>query len=602
MVGNIRKSQERTEKMNKTLVFAIVAGMLLSLTGAVIAESHSWYFSQSGNDSTGDGSIGNPWKSLSKAQNEINNADADEIVNLFFKRGDTWSFDSIVRTIVHGLWIGSDDPTVNIDSYGSGAKPIFDGGVTDFSTAPVHDTVNGPLRWSAVFRFEKDNCSVKNVEITNVYGNVINLHNANTFTLGYSDINNFGQSGILDGEACACGVIVEHNTFHTGQQLWRYGLRPSGWGAAISLQDESAVCNDNLIRHNLVYDIFGEGIISLGGIVEYNVVGNTYSTAIYQNGKDGGVAEDIIFRYNLVVMSGSSDYQPPYPIPSIHDGRAAHNGIGVVDENMGGDNTSADIEIYGNIVINRKYGIYVKNPADPGNPIKSIKIYNNLVIDCSSGNYIISQPEEVTNGYIYNNSSILYDRTEAIHGGYGSRLPHANWTIDNNHFWTTGGSPTVDDGWDDNYVITDPKLPGEPSVDWDGQTGPTYFSDIDFNTHLYPSVDSALVGAGKTLDDGFDNKLLTKGTKWSDSPGITAQLAEQSVGDWDIGASKYSVVPNADINNDGKVNIEDFAVMAVWWDDDDGCVWPGWCGGADFNMNGTVDMFDLGYFTENWLR
>ncbi len=54
-----------------------------------------------------------------------------------------------------------------------------------------------------------------------------------------------------------------------------------------------------------------------------------------------------------------------------------------------------------------------------------------------------------------------------------------------------------------------------------------------------------------------------------------------------------AVRPDTDINNDGKVNIEDFAVMAAWWDDDGGCVEPGWCGGSDFDMSGTVDMSDF---------
>ena len=63
-----------------------------------------------------------------------------------------------------------------------------------------------------------------------------------------------------------------------------------------------------------------------------------------------------------------------------------------------------------------------------------------------------------------------------------------------------------------------------------------------------------------------------------------------------------AVQPDSDINNDGKINIEDFAVLVVWWDDESACSLPGWCGGADFNMGGTVDMLDLAYFAENWLR
>ena len=62
-----------------------------------------------------------------------------------------------------------------------------------------------------------------------------------------------------------------------------------------------------------------------------------------------------------------------------------------------------------------------------------------------------------------------------------------------------------------------------------------------------------------------------------------------------------AVHPDADINNDGRVNVEDFAALAIWWDNEDACSSPGWCGGADFNMSGTVDFTDLTYFVENWL-
>jgi len=81
-------------------------------------------------------------------------------------------------------------------------------------------------------------------------------------------------------------------------------------------------------------------------------------------------------------------------------------------------------------------------------------------------------------------------------------------------------------------------------------------------------------------------------------------LSEINDGPWTsvVELNVLAVQPDTDINNDGKVNIEDFAVMATWWDDDGGCVEPGWCGGVDFDMSGTVDMLDFTYFAENWLR
>ncbi|MCK4628590.1 MAG: hypothetical protein KAT56_06275, partial [Sedimentisphaerales bacterium] len=53
------------------------------------------------------------------------------------------------------------------------------------------------------------------------------------------------------------------------------------------------------------------------------------------------------------------------------------------------------------------------------------------------------------------------------------------------------------------------------------------------------------------------------------------------------------------LKSDGKVNLEDFAVLAAWRDDGGVCSTPDWCGGSDFDMSRTVDMFDLAYFAQN---
>jgi len=81
-------------------------------------------------------------------------------------------------------------------------------------------------------------------------------------------------------------------------------------------------------------------------------------------------------------------------------------------------------------------------------------------------------------------------------------------------------------------------------------------------------------------------------------------LSEVNDGPWTTIAelNVLAVQPDTDINDDGTVNIEDFAVLAVWWDDENVCSSPDWCDGADFDMSGTVDMLDLTYFAENWLR
>jgi len=487
--------------------------------------TYNWYFSQAGDDTTGDGSSGDPWKTLVKAKTEIDTKLSTDTVNLFFNRGDTWAMNTLIKTQFHGFEVESTNPIVNMDAYGSGDLSCMDGLITDFSTAPVHDTDSGPLRWSDIFRFSRTDCSVSNMEFKQIYGNVIRLKGASGFQLSNCNIHHFGQDAIQTDDT-VINAIIEYNTVHTGQQLWRYALRPSGWGAGISFSGGN--CYDNTVRYNLVYDIYGEGIINPGGITEYNLVGDTYSTAIYGSPHAPIDTRDTTIRYNFVTSSNSSDYR-------VLDGRTSYNGIGIIDERDSepGSNNNAALAIYGNIVINRWYGIYVKNANVATNDaFKSLKVYNNISIDNSLNNYYFSFPEGVDAGYIYNNSSILYDRVTVDHTNDDF---DAGWDVDNNHFWTTGGSPTVRTGWQTNMVTTDPKLSGEPAIDWDGQSGATYYKDIKFSD-IMPLYGSALIGSGKTLGAGFEDEFLTTGTDFSGLPDTIAFTKASQPTSWDLGA------------------------------------------------------------------
>ncbi|MCD4769775.1 MAG: right-handed parallel beta-helix repeat-containing protein [Bacteroidales bacterium] len=518
--------------MRLRILMLLTLTILYSFPLLANAATYNWYFSDDaagnavGNDRTGDGSIGNPWKTLNKAQTEIDAVTSADTVNLYFDRGDTWADDTaaVAQVNIYGLLIGSDDPAVNIDAYGSGSNPIFDGQVTDFKRVPVHNATTGPYQWNRIFEFKRNNCSVKNFMIKQCYGNAIYLNNADDFILQYCTLYSLGASGINQSQAYNIeNITIANNTIHTAQQLYRYSKRP-GWGGAIglgkSISGPGAI--GHVIRHNLIYDVYGEGIIGPGSIVEYNVVGDTWSYAIHVAPFDYD-GHDIIVRYNIVIGSNSATYKL---------GRENGSGIVHFDETYGvGSNAEADIEIYGNIVINRGFGIRVYDMDGD----KSIKVFNNLCID-NGYNYYFDDPGDATNGYVYNNSSILYDRVDKVHTAKSITFPRANWTIENNHFWTTGGSPTVDDGWTTNYVIADPKLPGEPAIDWDGQSGATYYKDIDFNTHLYPSADSVLINAGKILGVGYENMFLTTGTDFNTLP-FTIQRTSQPVeSNWTIGA------------------------------------------------------------------
>lgn len=81
---------------------------------APILRAVNYYFSQSGDDATGDGSEGDPWQTLVKAQATHDAASSD--VGLFFKRGDVWEETA-------GLIISK--PQFTVAAYGTGDRPLF---------------------------------------------------------------------------------------------------------------------------------------------------------------------------------------------------------------------------------------------------------------------------------------------------------------------------------------------------------------------------------------------------------------------------------------------------------------------------------------------
>ncbi|MBN1787994.1 MAG: hypothetical protein JW806_06325 [Sedimentisphaerales bacterium] len=87
----------------------------------------------------------------------------------------------------------------------------------------------------------------------------------------------------------------------------------------------------------------------------------------------------------------------------------------------------------------------------------------------------------------------------------------------------------------------------------------------------------------------------------------------KAAGDCNVGFYDYSVswyepvydvnftqVKSRDFNNDGKVDFQDYLILASNWIRDD-CIDPNWCDGTDLNQDGSIDCTDLGDFIEFWL-
>ena len=71
--------------------------------------------------------------------------------------------------------------------------------------------------------------------------------------------------------------------------------------------------------------------------------------------------------------------------------------------------------------------------------------------------------------------------------------------------------------------------------------------------------------------------------------------ASEALSVWTLGV----VEPSPDINDDGDVDIEDFARIASQWLAVN-CQNPEWCDGADLTTNGNVGLDDLLELLESW--
>ena len=443
---------------------------LFLICASAQGSTYSYYFSNAGGGTTC--SEVSPCATLAVAQAKINAANSDDTVNLYFNKGDTWTENSGTGT---QIYVGTSKPIVNIDSYGSGDKPIFDGNVSDFSTAPVSG-VGGYYFYNVFFKFDKPSCTIKNVEIKNVYGDAIRIASGTSLlpsTVSGCTIHNIGYCAVSCASAGVSHTLIEKNLVYTCQELHRQNTDPRkvnlyNWASAIHLHtiNEASTFTDNLVRYNVVYDVSGEGITVNGGIMEYNIVGDTGSVGVYP-ASCKNIPTSIIARYNLITMSSSTTYKN-------HPG--GYNGIVVYDESAVGNNASLITEVYGNIIINRKNGIKFDIGYGDGFPIKEVRIYNNTIIDSVVYNIVINEDsyDMVVGGYIYNNASILYDRTGDHHVmDYGDPAGLSTyWTIGNNAFWdaTAGDEGTVDVDWRTNYVTGNPLLYGEETtgLNWDG--------------------------------------------------------------------------------------------------------------------------------------
>ena len=535
--------------MKKTLVLAIVAGVMW-ISSAEVRAANYYVDATGGNDNNNGRSAATAWRTVSKV-NGFSFQTGDDV---YFKCGETW-----VINILGIDWSGTADNRVVIGAYYgdgiigvSGNKPIIDGNNTGPSAeyaglinvwTKEYITIENlkvvSSAWAGVSFVSSFSCNVTNVDTADIYKAGIKYN--------YTDI------GVVEG----CDIA----------DTCRTELGGGDWPAALS-----ATFSDNItVKKNFVRENYGEGIgiykTSDNCIVEDNICYANKKAQIYIGSSSG-----TIVRRNICCGTTDSTYWRG-SFPGL--------GIGVSDEGWVPPH-SENNKIYENLIAYCSGGIFLWSAYnDPTWPLKDTYVHNNVVIDCGT-NLIVSSRNTFENSAIKNNIfwSISSDSVQAT-------VPssHPGLVLDYN-LWSSTPDPDAQGANDPSYAAPQLlKTSGWRTITSGSLSG----SDFALQSNS-PAID-----AGTNLGSPY-NQGLNPASTW---PNNVSTLDQNGYGDWEIGAYVFT---GADINSDGKVDLNDVAVLSVWWDDENACSAPGWCGRADFDMSGTVDMFDLAYFAENWLR
>ena len=314
-----------------------------------------WYVSTSGNDSTGDGSIGSPYATLTKAQTSASNGDT-----VYLKSGETWT-PSTRYTISKQL---------NFDIYGGTAYAVIDG------------TSASNIVYQALFKVDASYVTVNKIRIYNSQGTGIAL-NGSYSTVSNCEVDTTYDAGILikgtGNRVSGCRVTATNNGYANASDYPAQGyLHP--WAGVISFNGAL----DFIAEGNIVDSAWGEGIAlwygAKNGVVRNNRIHAAHSIGIYLDS-----ARNIDIYNNLITGTTNTDYHR----------NPGFCGAGIVFNNEQSRYTSA-------------YGGY--GTLGPSDVTSNVNVYNNLVAFTEAGLGIWGQVSitNYENVNVFNNTFVGY--------------------------------------------------------------------------------------------------------------------------------------------------------------------------------------------------
>lgn len=320
----------------RTLSITICSSIIVLVMGlggiSTAVHAADFYFdSINGNDSTGDGSEGNPWQTIVKIQETVHcNAGA----TIYLRAGSEWDANdldfqtpcglNLLKGVTEGLALYQDG--ITIQSYGTGAKPriinprpgvsnahtilVQGNNITldglhiddrlDADSEPVYEPGATTNTANGVYVYQGTNAIIRNMEIEHVgHGVVLEGSNAlvtNNHVHNTQMVVNTNNGG--DDDSGAVGVLIltsnneiSYNNFESNRAP-SYDFAPTFEdGGAIEIYVPSGdTIVGNYIHHNTATG--NEGFIEFGGQSTSAVGENTISYNLLKNNRR-------LFYFNL---------------------------------------------------------------------------------------------------------------------------------------------------------------------------------------------------------------------------------------------------------------------------------------------------------------
>ena len=439
----------------------------------------AYYVSTIGSDTTGNGSVGSPYRTITKGYSVSNPGDT------IFVRGGTYA---------EKVWMnrsGSSGLPITITNYPS-ETPIVDGSTLS-ATGYYDSLITMVANYNTV-----DGITVRNFEYYDPTGGQyvgvsgpwwggegIQIYPYTTNnTIRNCTINHIGAFGIV---AHGNNQLIEYNTLYDVGYPYAYYL-PSlpSWGSVVSIQTQTGdtignIRSGTVCRYNTIYESIAEGIIFMrvrNGECYGNTVYDCTAPHLYFTNSDH------ITCYNNIVYATSVSW-------TLFSTRGPGRGIAVGNEYAYNPDGTSYLDIYNNLVYNTAHPFtYFIQPATQGfAQLANCNIVNNSFLDGnqSSGAYgnaattVTFTTGNITNTTFRNN---VISQTNASFAIF-SASTLTGLTFSHNRWSKTPSGLTLDA---DSSV-------GDPLI---ARTGPTTSGALT-GEYFRPQAGSPLLGAGTVL-------------------------------------------------------------------------------------------------------